>query len=54
MTSDDLRLVDNFHSIAGGRAGYWEDQGYEWLRRDLKFYRLREDPRHKNQVPNGL
>ena len=23
-----IELVDTFHSIAGGRGGYWEDQGY--------------------------
>lgn len=23
-------LVESFDSIAGGRGGYWEDQGYEW------------------------
>ena len=25
-----LQLVDSFASIAGGKGGYWEDQGYEW------------------------
>ena len=25
-----IELVDSFDSIAGGRGGYWEDQGYEW------------------------
>ena len=25
-----IALVDNFHTIAGGQGGYWEDQGYEW------------------------
>jgi len=25
-----IELVDSFHQIAGGRGGYWEDQGYEW------------------------
>lgn len=25
-----LELVDSFASIAGGKGGYWEDQGYEW------------------------
>ncbi|MGE5169655.1 MAG: molybdopterin-binding protein [Rudaea sp.] len=25
-----LELVDSFAHIAGGRGGYWEDQGYQW------------------------
>ncbi len=25
-----IELVENFDSIAGGKGGYWEDQGYEW------------------------
>jgi DMSO/TMAO reductase YedYZ molybdopterin-dependent catalytic subunit len=25
-----IELVDAFGSIAGGRGGYWEDQGYSW------------------------
>ncbi|MBM3275489.1 MAG: molybdopterin-binding protein [Candidatus Sericytochromatia bacterium] len=25
-----IELVEGFTSIAGGRGGYWEDQGYEW------------------------
>ena len=25
-----LELVDSFEKIAGGKGGYWEDQGYEW------------------------
>ena len=25
-----IELVDDFKSIAGGRGGYWEDQGYNW------------------------
>ena len=25
-----IELVESFASIAGGRGGYWEDQGYEW------------------------
>jgi DMSO/TMAO reductase YedYZ molybdopterin-dependent catalytic subunit len=25
-----IELVESFQSIAGGRGGYWEDQGYEW------------------------
>ncbi len=25
-----LELVETFASIAGGRGGYWEDQGYQW------------------------
>jgi DMSO/TMAO reductase YedYZ molybdopterin-dependent catalytic subunit len=25
-----IELVDSFASIAGGKGGYWEDQGYEW------------------------
>lgn len=25
-----IELVENFVSIASGKGGYWEDQGYEW------------------------
>jgi len=25
-----IALVDRLDSIAGGKGGYWEDQGYEW------------------------
>jgi DMSO/TMAO reductase YedYZ molybdopterin-dependent catalytic subunit len=25
-----IELVDSFDKIAGGKGGYWEDQGYEW------------------------
>ena len=25
-----IELVDSFAKIAGGKGGYWEDQGYEW------------------------
>ena len=25
-----LEVVDSFEKIAGGKGGYWEDQGYEW------------------------
>ena len=25
-----LELVESFTAIAGGKGGYWEDQGYEW------------------------
>jgi DMSO/TMAO reductase YedYZ molybdopterin-dependent catalytic subunit len=25
-----IELVESFAHIAGGRGGYWEDQGYEW------------------------
>ena len=25
-----IQLVDHFDNIAGGKGGYWEDQGYEW------------------------
>jgi DMSO/TMAO reductase YedYZ molybdopterin-dependent catalytic subunit len=25
-----IQLVDSFDNIAGGKGGYWEDQGYEW------------------------
>jgi DMSO/TMAO reductase YedYZ molybdopterin-dependent catalytic subunit len=25
-----IELVDTFEKIAGGKGGYWEDQGYEW------------------------
>jgi DMSO/TMAO reductase YedYZ molybdopterin-dependent catalytic subunit len=27
----EIKLVDNFANIAGGKGGYWEDQGYEWF-----------------------
>ena len=25
-----IELVESFDRIAGGKGGYWEDQGYEW------------------------
>ena len=25
-----LEIVEDFSKIAGGKGGYWEDQGYEW------------------------
>ena len=25
-----IELVESFEHIAGGKGGYWEDQGYEW------------------------
>jgi DMSO/TMAO reductase YedYZ molybdopterin-dependent catalytic subunit len=25
-----IELVEDFSKIAGGKGGYWEDQGYEW------------------------
>ncbi len=25
-----IELVDRLETIAGGKGGYWEDQGYEW------------------------
>lgn len=25
-----LEIVEDFSGIAGGKGGYWEDQGYEW------------------------
>jgi DMSO/TMAO reductase YedYZ molybdopterin-dependent catalytic subunit len=25
-----IELVGSFATIAAGRGGYWEDQGYEW------------------------
>jgi DMSO/TMAO reductase YedYZ molybdopterin-dependent catalytic subunit len=25
-----IQLVDRLETIAGGKGGYWEDQGYEW------------------------
>jgi len=25
-----IQLVETFEGIAGGKGGYWEDQGYEW------------------------
>ena len=27
----EIKLVDSFADIAGGKGGYWEDQGYEWF-----------------------
>ncbi len=27
----EIRVVDSFEGIAGGKGGYWEDQGYEWF-----------------------
>ena len=27
----EIRLVDSFDDIAGGKGGYWEDRGYEWF-----------------------
>jgi len=26
-----IELVSSFDSIAGGKGGYWEDQGYQWF-----------------------
>ena len=26
-----IELVESFAKIAGGRGGYWEDQGYQWF-----------------------
>ena len=26
-----LEVVDSFAKIAGGKGGYWEDQGYQWF-----------------------
>jgi hypothetical protein len=26
-----IDLVDSFAGIAGGKGGYWEDQGYQWF-----------------------
>jgi DMSO/TMAO reductase YedYZ molybdopterin-dependent catalytic subunit len=26
-----IELVDSFARIAGGKGGYWEDQGYQWF-----------------------
>ena len=26
-----IALVDGFGNIAGGKGGYWEDQGYQWF-----------------------
>jgi DMSO/TMAO reductase YedYZ molybdopterin-dependent catalytic subunit len=26
-----IELVDSFATIAGGKGGYWEDQGYQWF-----------------------
>jgi DMSO/TMAO reductase YedYZ molybdopterin-dependent catalytic subunit len=26
-----IELVDSFSDIAGGKGGYWEDQGYQWF-----------------------
>ena len=25
-----IAVVDSFAGIAGGKGGYWEDQGYQW------------------------
>jgi DMSO/TMAO reductase YedYZ molybdopterin-dependent catalytic subunit len=25
-----LEIIEDFSRIAGGKGGYWEDQGYEW------------------------
>ena len=25
-----IEVVDSYRRIAGGRGGYWEDQGYDW------------------------
>ena len=25
-----IELVESFANIAGGKGGYWEDNGYEW------------------------
>ncbi len=27
----EIRLVNSFDGIAGGKGGYWEDHGYEWF-----------------------
>lgn len=27
----EIRLVDRFDNIEGGKGGYWEDRGYEWF-----------------------
>jgi DMSO/TMAO reductase YedYZ molybdopterin-dependent catalytic subunit len=27
----EIKLVDSFDDIAGGKGGYWEDRGYEWF-----------------------
>ena len=26
-----IELVQSFARIAGGKGGYWEDQGYQWF-----------------------
>jgi hypothetical protein len=26
-----IELVASFDKIAGGKGGYWEDQGYQWF-----------------------
>ncbi len=26
-----IALVDGFGNIAGGKGGYWEDNGYQWF-----------------------
>jgi DMSO/TMAO reductase YedYZ molybdopterin-dependent catalytic subunit len=26
-----IELVESFEAIAGGKGGYWEDQGYQWF-----------------------
>jgi hypothetical protein len=25
-----IQIVGDFHAIAGGHGGYWEDRGYDW------------------------
>jgi DMSO/TMAO reductase YedYZ molybdopterin-dependent catalytic subunit len=27
----EIKLVESYSDIAGGKGGYWEDQGYEWF-----------------------
>lgn len=27
----EIKLVERFDDIAGGKGGYWEDRGYEWF-----------------------
>lgn len=27
----EIKLVESFADIGGGKGGYWEDQGYEWF-----------------------
>ena len=30
LISGGIALVDSFGNVAGGKGGYWEDNGYQW------------------------